>query len=119
MNFNSTIDSVLDEEYDTKQDFLKYKLYIDLNDLFLKTIIHNTVLDNGKKAGENIDTVNYIIHNFHKDIYQDLSVHDVEKVKELFKKDFIDKKKTTEIALAGFDKFENHLHNGDKQDAKL
>jgi len=107
MNFDLIIESVLNEESVPELDLQRYKLYIDLNDHHLKCIMHHQHLDSDNVAKDNIETVNFVIQNFHKDIYQDLSHKEVERVKKLFKLDFMEKK-ATEYALGGLEEFTKH-----------
>ena len=114
MNIDSFISRMLKEEKPSGFAMDKYKLYNDLNDLLLKTILHKVKIDSETVAKENIETVNYVLQKHHRDIYNDLSAHEVEIVKNMFKNDFIEKK-NTEYALGGFDKFIEHYRNVNKR----
>jgi len=113
MNFDLIIESVLNEETVPELDLQRYKLYIDLNDQYLKCVLHGQRIGNDKTAKENIETVKFVLENYHKDMYQDLNSKEVDKIKFLFKTDYI-AKKATEYALGGLKKFVEHLHDNVK-----
>lgn len=113
MNFGLLIESVLNEEAIPELDLQRYKLYIDLNDQYIKCVMRNQRFDNDKTAKENLETVKYVLATCHKDMYQDLSQKEVDKVKFLFKSDYIEKK-NTEYALGGLKQFVKHFHSNDK-----
>ncbi len=91
-------------------DVQRYKLYIDLNDLYLQCILKKQKIDDEKAAKDNLKTVEYVLFKYHNDIYNDLSIGDVKRIKQLFKSDYIEKK-NTEYALGGLDNFLEHYHN--------
>jgi hypothetical protein len=109
MKLNLIVDSILSENKVPELDLQRYKLYIDLNDMYLRCILRKQKIDDDKTAKANLKTVEYVLFKYHTDIYNDLSSDEVKKVKALFKKDF-EEKKNMEYALGGLDKFVEHLN---------
>lgn len=107
MNFSLIIESVLSEETVPELELQRYKLYIDLNDHYLKCIMRKQKINDDCEAKENIETVNFILEKYHRDLYQDLNKTEVDKVKHLFKADYL-MKKATEYALGGLEGFIKH-----------
>lgn len=106
MNFDILIDDVLTEGAAPQLDLQRYKLYIDLNDQYLRFVMRGEKIDD-KKAKMNIDTLDHVLLRCHNDIYHDLSEKEVGKIKNLFRNDFLEKK-NTEIALGGLKSFAEH-----------
>lgn len=108
MKLNLIVDSVLNEDKVPELDLQRYKLYIDLNDLYLRCILRKQKVDE-KPAKDNIKTIEYVLFKYHTDIYNDLSANEVKKIKTLFKNDYL-AKKNMEYALGGLDKFVKHIN---------